>query len=204
MPRQTVENMVPNLSQIEEECAAKDVAEIEPKRVAVQEEPVADGRKEQNGPMQVAHPLDEVHQNVCRKEGKQEPHRTVAKGETAYEPSEIAQRGKCFGWSFGKERQPEECDDAADDAPRDVGHKQTPNAVAKVREGLARDALVEIAGLEEEETHEEERPSHRFLPPRRLPQLRLTNDMQHHHTQDAKSTEQVKGIVSLLHLILNS
>ena len=68
-----IENMVPNLSHIEEERAAEDIAQVEPQRIAIQEKPITDCGKEQHYPMQVANALDEMHQDVCREEGEQEP-----------------------------------------------------------------------------------------------------------------------------------
>ena len=81
---QSIENLVPYLSQIEEENATKDIIQIEPQRVSMQEQPITDSRKEQYNPMQITYPFDEMHQNIGCKERKQEPQRTVAKGKTVY------------------------------------------------------------------------------------------------------------------------
>ena len=73
--------------------------------------------------MQVAHSLDEVHQDICREEGKQEPKRTIAESQAAYLPTELSQSCYSFIHTFGEEAKPTERNDAPDDAPREVGHK---------------------------------------------------------------------------------
>jgi hypothetical protein len=168
----------------------------------MQEEPVTDGWKEQHKPMQVTHSLDEMHQDIGREEGKQEPKRTVTKGKTAYLPTEFAQHSNCFGWSFRVETKPAERHNSSYDAPRKVRREETTNAVSQVRKRLACNAFIEVARLKEEETHEEECPSHRFLPPSGSTKLRLADGMKRHHSEDAQSTKQIKGIVTLLHPFL--
>ena len=202
--RHTVESLMPHLPQVKEEGAAEDVVEEEPQGVALPEEPVADGREEQDNPMKITDPLDEMHEDVGREEGQEEPKRTVAEGETALEPGECLYLADCLGDALREETQPEEGHDEADDAPREVWHEETPDTVAQVGKRLARDAFVEVAGLEEEETHEEERPKHRLPPPRRLSQLRLADSMKRHHPEDAESAEQVEGIAAFLHVMVHN
>lgn len=112
-----VENMVPNLSHIEEEGSAKDITQVEPQGIIVLEKPKTDCRKEQYDPMKVANPLDEMHQNVSRKEGKQEPKRAVSEGQTTHMPTELCQSRKSFAGPFWEETKPTECDNSSNDAP---------------------------------------------------------------------------------------
>ena len=77
---ENVENMVPNFSHIKEKGSAKDIAQVEPQRIIVLEKPKTDCRKEQNEPMEVANSFDEMHQDISREEGKQEPKRAVSEG----------------------------------------------------------------------------------------------------------------------------
>jgi len=197
-----VENMVPNLSHIEEKGSAKDVTQVEPQRIIVLEKPITYCRKEQNEPMKVANSFDEMHQNIGCKEGKQEPKRAVSEGQTAYMPTKLCQSRKGFAGTFWKEAKPTESYHSSNDAPRKVRNEKTTHSVAKIGKRLARNTLVEVAGFKEEETHEEERPSHRFLPPRSLSKLRLANCMKRHHSQNAESAKQIEGIVSRLHSLL--
>ena len=152
--------------------------------------------------MKVANSLDEMHQNISRKEGKQEPKRAISESQAAYMPTELCQSRKGFAETFWEEAQPTESYYSAYDAPRKVRNEETTNSVLEIRQRLARNALVEVACFEEEETHEEERPSHRFPPPRSLSKLCLADNMQSHHSQDADSAEQVEGIIARLHSFL--
>ena len=199
LPGHAIKNLVPDFPDIKEESAAEDVVEEEPHGVSLPIEPVAYGREAQDDPMQVAHFLDEVHEDVGREEREEEPQRTVSEGESLAEPVELRYLSDGFGQSFGEEAQPEKGQDEPDDAPREVGHEQPTHAVLEIRERRTGDTLVEKARFEKEETHEEERPEHRFLPPRCLSQLCLTDGMKRHHPDDAQPAEQVERVVSFLH-----
>ena len=194
--------MVPNLSHIEEESPAKDVTQVEPQGIIVLEKPVTDCGKEENDPMKVANSFDEMHQNISREEGKQEPKRAVSESQTAHMPSKLIQYCKGFAGSFRVEAKPTESHNSPNDTPRQVRNEEATHSVLEIRKRLARNTLVEVACFEEEETHEEEGPSHRFLPPRSLSKLCLADNMQSHHSQDADSAEQVEGIVARLHSFL--
>ena len=87
--RESVEDMVPNLSHIKEERSAEDITQIEPQRIAVKEEPITNKREEQHYPMQVANPFNEVHKDVSHEERKQEPKRAVAEGQASNVPTEL-------------------------------------------------------------------------------------------------------------------
>ena len=178
---------MPHLSHIEEEGSAKDIIEEEPQGIIVLEKPVTDCRKEQYDPMKVANSLDEMHQDISRKEGKQEPKRAVSEDEAVLEPVKLLYFSYCLRDSFGEKAQPEECQNEAYRSPRQVRNEETTHSVAQVRQRLARNALVEVACFKEEETHEEEGPEHCLLPPRSPSKLCLADDMQHHHSQDAES-----------------
>ena len=199
---ENVENMVPNLSHIEEEGSAKDITQVEPQRITVLEKPITNCRKEENEPMKVANSFDEMHQDISREEGKQEPKWAVSEGQTAHMPTELCQSRKGFAGTFWEKTQPTECYHSSNDAPRKIRNEETTYSVAKIGKRLARNTFVEVAGFEKEETHEEERPSHRFLPPKSLSKLRLANCMQGYHSQDAESAEQIEGMVSRLHSFL--
>ena len=152
--------------------------------------------------MKMANSFDEMHQNIGREEGKQEPKRTVSKGETALQPRELLHFPDCFIKVFREKTQTEKCQDEADDAPGKVRHKEATDAVLKVRKCFASNAFVEIPGLEEEKAHEEECPKHYLLPPRRLPELRLTDGVKRYHSDNTQSTQQVEGIIARLQLFL--
>lgn len=152
--------------------------------------------------MKVANSLDEMHQYIGRKEGKQEPKRAISESQAAYMPTELCQSCKGFAETFWEEAQPTESHNSSDDTPRQVRNEETAYSVLEIRQRLARNALVEVACFEEEKAHEEEGPSHRFLPPRSLSKLCLADNMQSHHSQDADSAEQIEGIVARLHSLL--
>ena len=70
--------------------------------------------------------------------------------------------------------------------------------------GGSGNALVEITCLEEEETHEEESPTHEVVPRdthHMLPtQAAHGNGVITHHADDAKAAQKVKSMVTLFHV----
>ena len=130
--RETVQPLVPHFPQVEEEHAAEDIAQVEPKRVAVQEEPVADKGEEEDHPMQMAYLLDEMHQDIGGEERQQEPERPVAEGQTAHPPAELAHHCQRIVQASRQDAEPAESQDSPDDAPGDVWHQQTADAVVQV------------------------------------------------------------------------
>ena len=101
--------------------------------------------------------------------------------------------------AVGEEEQETEIDETADDAPHDVRHQQALHPVFDVWDRLTNQPFIEIACLEEEERHEEERPSHDLCEPILVALTTRTHYVQENHAEDTKSAEEVKSMVPLLH-----
>lgn len=203
---------MPESPKEEEKDAPRNIVEVEPQRIAVPEEPVAYPRERQHQPVQLQPEravvryrygerwclADEVHGNVCREERHEEPRRTVSvprarcpevlKVHTLCKPVARLQQDE------GKEH----IHGAAHHTPEQVWQHEALCLSDDEGLGVARDGLVEIARLEEEEAHEVVAPAEHFLPPWRLVEPTLDGDVQHYHPEDADAAQQVECMVALL------
>ena len=93
-----------------------------------------------------------------------------------------------------------EIDDGTNDAAHQIRHQKSLAPVLQIVEVCSfRSPLIEVAGLEEEETHEEEAPTHHLEPPILLVLTAESHDMQRYHSDDANAAKDVEGVVSLFH-----
>ena len=190
----------PQPAEIEEVAGDEDIAEAHRYLIARPEGPIADGWEEKCEPAQVAHLVDVVHHNIDGEEGEEEPDGRVAV-EAALHPEVAPLQGLDeLVVAFRQGEVEAEIDGGSDDAAHQVGHEQPLAPVAQVVEvGGCRRAFVEVAGLEEEETHEEEAPAHHLDSPL-LPVLSAEgHDVERHHPDDADAAEDVEGVVALFH-----
>ena len=90
-------------------------------------------------------------------------------------------------------------DEEADGAPHHIGNEQPLGLVCDVCFGVARDGLVEVTCLEEEEAHEEERPAHHLEPPPIVLMAAEGDGVQANHADDADAAQEIKCMVAFLH-----
>ena len=114
-------------------------------------------------------------------------------------PTPAARRLDGFVVTLHKFRQEGEIDGIAQQTAGGPRYEQTFHAVAKIRQRAARNSLIEVSGLEEEETHKEIRPLHHLAPPIHISLATHRHYVQRHHSYDAYAAKQVKSIISLLH-----
>ena len=91
-------------------------------------------------------------------------------------------------------------DDEAYGAPHGVGDEEALGLVEDEVMAVARDGLVEVASLEEEEAHEEEGPRHDVCPPLLVFVAAEGYGMEAYHADDADAAQEVECMVALLHL----
>ena len=93
-----------------------------------------------------------------------------------------------------------EIDNGSDDATHQVGNEESLASVLQVVEVCAfRSPFIEVAGLEKEETHEEEAPTHHLYPPVLILLSAEGHDVKRHHSDDANAAKDVEGVISLFH-----
>ena len=97
------------------------------------------------------------------------------------------------------EEDEEEVYDVAYGAPHGVGDEEALGLVEDEVMAIARDSLVEVACLEEEEGHEEVCPRHDGCPPAFVAEAAGVGDVEHDHADDADAAEEVEGVVALFH-----
>ena len=140
--------------------------------------------------------------HIDREEREEEPNRRVAI-EAALHPEVFPlQRFDELLVAVNQREVEAEIDGSTYDAAHQVGHQQTLAPVPQVVEVRAGGRpLVEVAGLKEEEAHEEETPAHHLLPPVQLLLAAESHDVQRHHADDADAAKDVEGMVSLFHCL---
>lgn len=108
---------------------------------------------------------------------------------------------------MGKDGYHAKIDKCSDDAPGDIRYQQALHTILTISYGIATHGLVEIACLEEKETHEEEGPAHEIVPRDASDMLPTKpthrNGMVAHHADDAKAAKKIEGMVTLSHHQLN-
>lgn len=191
---------VPQSAEVEEVARDEDIAEAHGHVVARPVCPVTDGREEHREPAEILHFVDVPHHHVNREERKEEPDGGVAV-EAALHPDVVPlQRFDKLLVPVHKRKIETEIDRSTNNAAHQVGHQQTLAPVLQIVEVCAaRRPLVEVSGLEEEETHEEETPLHDLEPPFLMLHATEGHDVQRDHADDANATKDVEGVVSLFH-----
>ena len=143
--------------------------------------------------------LDEMHQHVGSPERKEEPHRLIAPEGTGFPQMAPLHRFDRVVIAVNLEGKVDGIDKEADGAPHHVRNQQPFRLVLDVGFRVARDRLVEVARLEEEEAHEEERPSHHLLPPVITFMTAEGDGVETNHADDADATQKVECMVTFLH-----
>ena len=87
----------------------------------------------------------------------------------------------------------------ADDAPCRIWDEQPLCLIRDVCFCVTRYGFIEIARLEKEKAHEEERPSHHLYPPVIILVTTESDDMQQYHANNAYTTQEIKSMVTFLH-----
>ena len=141
-----------------------------------------------------------MRHHVCHAEGKEKPDGRVAPEVTVI--IEMMPRQAFYEtlkW-VGKEQQKTKIYDTAYASPYKIRSEQSLETVFQVRQRLTRSTLVEIACLEEEKGHEEERPSHHLGKPKFISITTATYHMKQYHAKDAESAQKVKSMIATFHL----
>lgn len=207
-PAQLLHHHLPHSSEEEKEDAHEHVIEAEPQGAVDGVEPIGDEWEEEDDPMEIAYFLDEMDGDIGREEGHEEPARAVSVAVAGHPEVRPLERWHlAFHEDIGEDGYHAEIDDGSDDAPCDVGYKQTFHPIFAISNGITAYGLVEIAGLEEEETHEEEGPAHEVVPRDASDMLPTKsthrNSVVAHHANDAKAAKKIEGMVTLSHHQLN-
>ena len=144
--------------------------------------------------------LDEMHQDVCDKEGKQKPDRLIAPKRTRL--PQVTPLHRLYGMmeAVNLERKVDGIDDETNSPPCQIWHKQPLRLVLYVCLRVARNGLVEIACLKEKEAHEEERPCHDLLPPSVALMTAERDGVQANHADDADAAQEVESVIAFPHL----
>lgn len=100
---------------------------------------------------------------------------------------------------FDFKRKEERIDGKAYESPYYIRDEQSFCFVGNKSLGVSCHRLVEVACLEEEKAHEEERPCHYFTPPVVILVTTESDDVEHDHTDDADATQEVKGVIAFSH-----
>jgi len=198
--REPPHHLLPQHPEIKEEYAHEHVVGTHPQRVALEEKHISYQRKEHDCPVQPADFLDEVHGQIGDEEGEEKPCGKVPV-EAARLPDVLpGQRLYGFVIPFEQERKEGKVDDQPYHARRYIRNKDSPRPVHDiVLCSPAAHALVEVAGLKEEEGHEVEAPLHDMRPPPHFPHAAEAHDVQTYHSDDAEPAQEVKDMVSLFH-----
>ncbi len=199
-PAHVLHRPSPHPSQEEEEYADEHIVKVHPQRVAVQIEPIADGWEKEHHPMHIPHLLHEMRHNIGGEKREQEPVGLVAERPTASPQQVPRQRLDGVVIAFEQEGQKCKIDNVAQQTAGDVGDEQPLRLVRHIHFRVARQRLVEVARLEEEEGHEEIRPRHHLAPRRLLRLAAELHDVERHHADDTDSAQNVEGMIALLHI----
>lgn len=192
--------MPPQHPKIEEKDTHEYVVGTHPQRITIQEKHIPYQRKEDDHPMQALYPLYKINNEIGDEEREQEPSGTISI-KTACLPNMFPSQGFYrFVIPLKQERQEGEVYCHSYQAGRYIRNKYALGSINNIIPcSDIVHALVEKAGLKEEERHEIETPFHNMRPPLNFPQSTEIHNVKTYHTNNAKSAQEVKHMISFFH-----
>ena len=143
--------------------------------------------------------LDEMNQYIGRKKGKKEPDGFVTPERTGFPEMIPLHRFDGLMVAVNFKGKKDGIDNETNGAPYQIGDEQSFGFFGDVGLCVARNGFVEIASLEEEKAHEEERPCHHLFPPVVAFVATEGDGVESNHADDADTTQEVEGVITLFH-----
>ena len=176
---------MPPVTEFKEEKSHRQIAQTHPNGIALFVEIVTEeGKGHPDVPLVPDETPPQVNDQIDHEEGKEEPARRIAV-ELALLPQVTPTNGAP---RRGEQARPAvketKINGITDKSPHQIGYQQTFGLVLDECPRITRHRLVEVTGLEEEETQEEERPGHQLLEPELIAQTAHPDDMQHDHADN--------------------
>ena len=137
---------------------------------------------------------------VGHEEGEEEPAGNIAIELAGFpDVADPDLLGECV-FRVENEDDKEEEQDVTNRTPHDVWDEQALHLILQILLGVARDGLVEVPRLKEEEGHEKISPLHDGCPPILVAEATIVGDVEHDHADDADATQEVEGVIALFHV----